>query len=370
MGGDRKPRLHWLCSLPTPYNHFLFSAIADSGAFNLLVHFQRLRLRSYPWRKSFEEHFRWRCTGSLGWLDAHVLHLALFEKDSYFIIGGWFDLWTASVMLARIVRGTPYSVWTDCPDPRRRPGLKEALRSRWLAFVFSKADKLLVTGEPGVSFLRQMGCPSNKIVVFPYWVPIPSDSDLSTISQRESVDLRPLRFFCAGRLEFRKRYDLAISAMDLLSKGALAGRAQLLIAGEGKERSRLEQMVKSADLQNCVTFLGWLEHEEALRALNHSDVFIHPADWEPYGVSILEALAYGKPVIASDKTMAAVDRVKSGVSGFFFKTGDAGGLAAAMERFIAQPSLLSDLGQEARRTAKEWPVSRAIDILEGMVKIA
>lgn len=369
MTSPSRKRLHWLCSLPTPYNNFLFSAIAGSGTFDLRVHFQRLRLRSYPWRKPFKERFPWRCTGKPGWVDVHVLRLAFFEKDSHFIIGGWLDLWTISVLLARIVRGAPFSIWTDCPDPRRRSGLKDVLRSRWLAFLFSKADKLLVTGEPGVSLLHQMGCPSNKIVIFPYWVPIPSDADVSILSQRKPADPRPIRFFCAGRLEFRKRYDLAISAMALLSKGVLAGRAQLLIAGEGKERSCLEQMVKGADLQKGVTFLGWLEHREAMRALGQADVFIHPADWEPYGVSILEALARGKPIIASDKTMAAVDRVKSGVSGFFFKTGDVVGLAAAMEHFIAQPSLLSTLGQEARRTAKEWPVRRAIDILKGVVEI-
>jgi len=363
MPVQAKRRLHWFCSQPTPYNDFLFSALANSGAFDLLVHFRKIRWPSHPWRVPFKASFSWRCPIRWGWIDVEAIRLALSERRSYFILAGWEDPWMLVVAMARIARGSPFAIWTDCPNPKARFGLKRILRARWLAYLFSKADKVLVTGEAGAKLLAAMNCPAEKLVVFPYWVAVPPTPKAPPASS-------PLRFICLGRLDPIKRFDLAICALEQVSRERGAGKAALTLVGEGPQRHHLQNLVESKGLQGCVRFLGWKEHAEAMQLLEDSDVLVHPADWEPYGVVVLEAMTLAKPVIASDHTMAAVDRVRVGANGFLFKSGDAQDLAGCMLRFVIDRNLIAQMGRQARLTAEEWPANRAIALLKQVAGIA
>ena len=357
MPAQAKRRLHWFCSLPTPYNHFLFSKIANTGEFDLLVHFRTLTRSSHPWKGLPQAEFLWRRCGRTGWMDLGALRPAFSEEESYFVLGGWSDPWMCAVLWIRMIRGFPFAVWTDGPDTRLRPGWKHFLRSRWLALVFLKADKVFVTSRSGVEPLRRLGCPPEKIVVFPYWVRLPP-VPLPARSSSTAV-----RFFGLGRLEPLKQYDLAISAMKLLIEQLGPAAAGLTLSGDGSQVAKLKQLAQDFRVDGCVTLAGWQEHAEAMLLLEESDVFVHPAQWEPYGVGILEAMARGKPVIASRATLAAADRVRHGINGFLFETGDAGALAECMGRFVREPQLILRMGREARKTSEEWPVEKGLETL-------
>ncbi len=95
-----------------------------------------------------------------------------------------------------------------------------------------------------------------------------------------------------------------------------------------------------------------------------ADVLIHPALWEPYGVAVLEAMACAKPAIASDRTMAALDRIKPGINGFIHKSNDIEQLTEQMSFFIQNPDQITKMSREARRTAEEWPVERSVEIIK------
>lgn len=358
-------RLHWLCSQPTPYNNYLFAALSNSKAFELLVHFQRLKGSTHPWRAHHHMKFPWRVIGP--GMDLQTIRLAFSERKGFFVIGGWANLYLATLMLVRIFSGLPFAIWIDSPRPGRRSPLKHYLRSRWLKLLFSKAQKIFVTGDPCALILREMGCPPEKIVLFPYWVPIPPLSIIPKVSKTTCSEKRSVRFCALGRLERLKRYDLVISAMQTIAIKFGADCAKVTIVGEGSERNHLERLARSFGVEKSIDFLGWQEHSVAMNLLKGSDIFIHPADWEPYGVSVLEAMAHGKPVIASDMTMAAVDRIKIGTSGFLFKAGNAEELADYMERFISDLTLIAKMGQAARTAAEQWPVSHAVEIVKQVV---
>lgn len=349
-------RLHWFCSLPTPYNNFLFSRVSRSGVFDLLVHFRRIARSSHPWKTTPEAAFRFRLCGPTGWFDPGAWRPALSEKDSYVVVAGWSDPWMCAVLWVRMIRGFPFAVCTDGPDPHSRPRWKDFFRSRWLALVFSRADKVLVTSRWGMEALRRLGCPSEKIVLFPHWVPLSPPPSWPLPSST-------VRFFALGRLEALKRYDLAVSAMKPLIEQLGPSSARLTLAGDGSQMMILKRLAQDLRVDGCVTFVGWQEHEAAMRLLDGSDVFVHPAQWEPYGVGVLEAMARGKPVIASKTTLAATDRVRHGANGFLFEAGDVQALSECMGRFIRDPRLIPRMGREARKTSEEWPVEKGVEIL-------
>lgn len=94
-----------------------------------------------------------------------------------------------------------------------------------------------------------------------------------------------------------KRVDLLILAFAKAFRGSL--NIKLKLGGDGPIRSSLEKLVKSEGISEQVTFLGALERERVKEEIAKSDAFVLSSEYETFGVVIIEALALGKPVIAT-----------------------------------------------------------------------
>lgn len=349
--------LHWIASQPTPYTSALFSALAADAGIDLTVHYCSRSQASHPWRTPPNDSFRWRVFRKVFGIDGRLFRLAALDLKSQFIVGGWNDPTMAAVITIRGLRRSRFAVWADTPSGTDRPFLVRLVRNPWLAWIFGHATRVLAAGRPASDRLRAIGCPQEKIVNFPYWVPIPA------IARRVEVR-RPVKFVAIGRLEPVKRFDVVIEAMHLLGQRFGTGTATLRIAGEGSEKTRLLSLVRKYSLDAVVEFTGWLEHDQTMTLLTESDVLVHPADWEPYGVVVLEAMARGKPVIASDGTMAAADRVQNGINGFIARSGDAADFADRMAALTQDLEKVKGMGQIARTTAEKWPLELAVSMLK------
>jgi glycosyltransferase involved in cell wall biosynthesis len=147
-----------------------------------------------------------------------------------------------------------------------------------------------------------------------------------------------------GRLVERKGVHLLLEALSLLP----AGRRPLLrVVGDGPERARLEEMAGRLGVD--VVFHGFVSNEEKAERLAGCDAFVLPAvidakgDTEGLGVVLLEAMTYGKPVIAS-AAGGIVDIVRDGRNGFLVPPGDANALAAAISACVENPVRARELG--------------------------
>jgi len=105
-----------------------------------------------------------------------------------------------------------------------------------------------------------------------------------------------LELIFVGGLVPRKACDLALRAAAPLLRSELA---RFRIVGDGPERNRLEQLVKSLGIEEAVLFCGWLDHAEVLKHLRSSDVLVFPSLRDFGGGVVFEALACGAvPVVA------------------------------------------------------------------------
>ena len=104
----------------------------------------------------------------------------------------------------------------------------------------------------------------------------------------------PLRLACVGVLEVRKNQALAIHCMSYLPDHL----AHLYIFGSGPGESYLKKLMHELDVQDRVTFMGWVEHAEKI--WKNVDLLVFPSYHEGLPNAILEALAWGVPVLASD----------------------------------------------------------------------
>ena len=155
-------------------------------------------------------------------------------------------------------------------------------------------------------------------------------------------------FVTAGRLNIQKQHDVLIKAFAQLSNQYQ--KAQLLIAGEGPLRDQLEKQAQDSNLADRVHFLG--VRSDIPDILNAADVFVLSSQWEGNPLSVMEAMAAGKPIVAT--TVGGVpELIDDQSTGLLVPPGDIDALAHALQYFLANPQMIEQLGILALHKAKK-----------------
>ena len=129
-------------------------------------------------------------------------------------------------------------------------------------------------------------------------------------------------------------------------------KVKLRIVGEGPEKERLRFLVDKLGLKNKVIFEGFVSHDKIVKYYQNCDVFCFLTLGEPFGIAILEAMACGKPVIASNRGGPA-EIVKDAETGFLVNPKDVRLVAERIIQLIKDTKLRKKMGEKARRTAVE-----------------
>jgi glycosyltransferase involved in cell wall biosynthesis len=172
-----------------------------------------------------------------------------------------------------------------------------------------------------------------------------------------------LRLLAIGRLVPVKQFEVAIEAVALANKRAGYRVAELVVAGDGPERGNLEALAQALSSDCRVMFAGWLEPGQVSEELQRSDALVLTSSFEPYGVVVLEAMAAGRPVLASDRLMAAIDRDEGTGAVLLHPSADVDCLASQIELLGSSRAKLQQASIAARSTAERWPPERAVSIL-------
>jgi glycosyltransferase involved in cell wall biosynthesis len=154
-----------------------------------------------------------------------------------------------------------------------------------------------------------------------------------------------------------KGHDLFLEALarlasDTVVRGYVVGGPIYDTEGSQRPLDELRASARERGLEGRVGFTGFVDTPEtAMRSL---DVVVHAStEPEPFGLVIAEAMACGRPVIAS-RAGGAVEIVEEGVDGLLFSPGDAGQLAAAIARLAADPDERRRLGDAAAQSARRF----------------
>lgn len=164
---------------------------------------------------------------------------------------------------------------------------------------------------------------------------------------------RPLLLF-VGRLEPRKGLDVLVRAF--LRIRAAMPSARLCVVGDGAQRTRCQQMIPSS-IRHDALFVGHVDEAEKPRYFASADLFVAPnVGGESFGIVLLEAMAAGLPIVASDipgfRTV-----MRDGRQGRFVAPGDTAGLAETVTTLLSNDKLRHAMSIEGRRQADEfdWP---------------
>lgn len=239
-------------------------------------------------------------------------------KD-YDVIQTWelFTDWTFEALEAKARYGTPVSVmvWDNVPFNMETNRRRIAIKRR----AITEADRFIVYTERSRRTLLLEGVPDSRIahvdpgVDTTRFEPGPGD--------RAALGLDPDAFTIAfvGWLVPRKGLDYLLLALrELVNDPAFANtKIQLLVVGSGAGLDRVERLVDRLAVRDHCVFAGSLPYSAMPNVYRSADVFVLPSvaseQWqEQFGMSLIEAMACGKPVVASRS--GAIDEVANGTA--------------------------------------------------------
>ena len=115
-----------------------------------------------------------------------------------------------------------------------------------------------------------------------------------------------------------------------------------VVAGQGAQQELLTAQIEQASLQGAIQLLGFRKDAQAL--IQAGDIFVLPSLAEPFGLVILEAMALGRPVIATDAG-GPPEIVEEGVTGLLVPPSDPPALAAAIRRLLSDRKAAEAMGR-------------------------
>lgn len=253
--------------------------------------------------------------------------------------------------------GVPYLVVAHGMDAALVLAGSRSKRNR-AQLVLRHAERVVANSEYTAQLLRGLGVPSEKIIIVR---PSPNFPLTTVVSAKVAAATRQkyrcgdrFMLLAAGRLVARKGFDEVISALAAFPQ---AERPLLVIAGDGPERSRLEQQAAAIGVAEDAVFCGGVTDEELKGLFAASDAFVMVprslgADVEGFGIVYLEAGLFAKPVIGS-RSGGVPEAVRHEETGLLVDPGDVAALAAAIRRLRDDPALARRLGEQGRRRVLE-----------------
>jgi glycosyltransferase involved in cell wall biosynthesis len=335
-----------ITQIPSPYQVEFFNHLASkAGEIDLTVVYIQRSDPGRSWGDQAPDHEH-VFSG-----DGQIIEPLISSADR--VILGWYrDGYVRSLFGDRCRRGRWGALWGE------RPGFGGwghggRLYRRWaLRDVRNSGCRIWGIGEWAREAWRQEMGPRHEYLNMPYF------SNLARFEcPRTSPPDNVYTVLFSGTLSHRKGADLMASAFR--NAQSKVHGLKLSIAGDGPMRSLMERELHS--IRHSVTFHGFVDWQDLPRLYAQADVLCVPSRYDGWGLVVPEGLAAGLPVIATDKTGAALDLLSDTVNGFLIPAGDAVALEDALVR-AAQTS--SD--QRRRMSAAAVKSSSCVSIETGL----
>ncbi|MBI5758506.1 MAG: glycosyltransferase [Planctomycetales bacterium] len=211
--------------------------------------------------------------------------------------------------------------------------------------LISRTDLLVGNSQSVADFYRQQGFPNDRLRAIPNGIDLPTETPLSRDTTLAAWDIPPHSRLVGyvGRLAKQKRVRDLIWAFELLR--SLQADVHLLIVGDGPEKSALQQFARDIQADRQIHFVG--HRDDARQLFPLLDVFWLASDFEGLSNSVMEAMAAGVPVVASDIPPNR-ELVVPGETGFLVPVGDRAAFAQFTAKLLAEPELAHRLGAAGR----------------------
>ena len=242
-------------------------------------------------------------------------------------------------LILRHLLGRRYRLLFTSAAQRRHTGF-----TRWL---IRRQDALIATSPQAASYLERPATVILHGVDTGVFHPAP---DRAALRRALGLDPDAVLIGCFGRVRAQKGVDLLVeAALEVFPRHP---HAQLVFTGRITADNRgfadaLIARIAAAGLSDRIRFLGELPWEAVVRHYQALDLFAAPARWEGFGLTPLEAMACGVPVVAA-RVGAYEALIRDGEIGPLIDAGGGAALAAALDRWLGDPAGRVAAGEAAR----------------------
>ena len=270
---------------------------------------------------------------------------------------------TVAALVVHRLTGIPFSFTAHGHDVHvERRMLAEKIQAAAFAVMISEYNRNLVLEE----------CPGVKSEQLPI-IHCGTDTELFAPQDRTRTD-DTFAILCVGSFIEVKGHRFLVEACRLLKSRKKPFRCHLV--GDGAGREALEEQVAEAGLQDEFVFHGALPRPRVASLMAEVDTIVQPSVRVPRGsregipVSLIEGMASRLPVVAS-RISGIPELVEDERTGLLVPPGDAGALAAALERLAGDPDLRSNMGRAGRERVREhFDLSRNVARLVSLIEAA
>lgn len=224
--------------------------------------------------------------------------------------------------------------------------------------LLDQASEIIVYNEMTKSLLNGI---NDNVNVFPSGVDTGSFEPLNYKGRKEKVILMP------GRISFKPK---GFHIMEEVCRMLLEKRDDFIFLCTADEDMQIKKY--NSPLDSHIVFLNWMDQSKLHIIYNSSDICVVPSTWyEPFGITAVEAMSCGKPVVAS-KTGGLEGIVEDGVTGYLVEPSDADGFYRALRELLDDDRKREKMGYEARKRAEvmyDWSVitdNNYVPLIEGI----
>ncbi|KQT34477.1 glycosyltransferase family 4 protein [Methylophilus sp. Leaf414] len=245
-------------------------------------------------------------------------------------------------MLASQLSGVGYSITFHGPHIFFEPtlwALREKVKhSKFIVCIsnYCKSQMMLFSDVEDLAKLQIVHCGIDL-----------NSYTINNASENKVTDV--IRLLYVGRLAVEKGVPVLLRSLIALKNEGY--RFHLTLLGDGPERASIEADVKAHGLDEMVYFGGFSSQETVRNALQESDVFVLPSFAEGVPVSLMEAMACGVPVIATN-VGGVTELIEHGVSGLVVAPSDEIALKKALSSYIDNPELRENVRKTARKVVE------------------
>jgi len=256
-------------------------------------------------------------------------------------------LWNFDISLVMNEQNTPQSsLETDARRRRMWPAAKR---------LYHQAD-LIITVSEGIAHELEstVKIQPNKMKVIHNPIELTINEE-ATIILPGNKDSDNTIILAAGRLTAQKNFPMLLEACALVSQ---EHQIELIILGDGSERQHLEDISRKLNISSQVHFMGFVSNPQDYYA--RADIFTLTSIYEGFGNVIVEAMAMGVPVIATDCPYGPREILQGGKSGILVPVDDENALARAILDLLDQPDKLEHLARAGKSRARDFSIQEII----------
>jgi glycosyltransferase involved in cell wall biosynthesis len=288
----------------------------------------------------------------------------IFKFKPNVVFASAFSLWSLLVVLMKPLFEYKIIILYDGSSPDV-DAVNSKVKTLFRKFIIYFSHAIVTNSKAGKNyFTKYLHINPNFVHVEPYLIP---NKELFKYDfEKKEMKNGCFTILSVGRLIKGKGLNFLIDSLRLLKENGFKN-FKCMIVGDGPEIENINKMIKKFNLESNVELVGWVKTYELAKYYSIADVFVSSTLADVWGMTVLEAMVFGKPVICS-KYANVSEIIAETNCGFVFDPYQPEELTNIFMEFINNPDKIYFMGQNSKsfieRNNKNVVVNRFINILK------